>query len=312
MSRILITPRSLTKLRPPELRPLEDAGYELVFAPAGRTPTPEDLTALLPGCAGWLAGVEPVPAEVVRTATDLRAISRNGVGVDNLPLAECEARGIAVLRAEGANAIGVAELAISMMLALLRRIPQTDRSVKSGGWLRESGGEISGRTVGIVGMGAIGSHVARVVAAMGAKVVAHDPFPRNPGLHPALFRFAPLDELLRVSDVVTLHAPGHADGRPLLGAAELALLPKGAIIVNTARASLVDDAALRVALDEGAIGGYGTDVFPQEPPADLMLAGHPRVIATSHIGALTAESVSRATEIAVANLLAALARKAVA
>ena len=312
MSRILITPRSLTAAPPPELRPLEQAGYELVFAPAGKTPSPTDLIALLPGCVGWLAGVESVPAEVIRAATDLHAISRNGVGVDNLPLAEFEARGIAVLRAEGANAVGVAELAISMMLALLRRIPQTDQSVKTGGWLRERGGEISGRTVGIVGMGAIGSHVARIVAAMGAQIVGHDPFPRNPGLHPALFRFAPLDELLGVADIVTLHAPGHTDGRPLLGAAELARLPQGAIIVNTARASLVDEAALRAALDSGAVGGYGTDVFPQEPPADLMLAGHPRVIATSHIGALTAESVSRATEIAVANLIAALSRREVA
>lgn len=312
MPRILITPRSLTKLRPAELKPLEDAGYELVFAPAGQTPTPEDLIALLPGCAGWLAGVEPVPPEVIRATADLRAISRNGVGVDNLPIAECEARGIAVLRAEGANAIGVAELAISMMLALLRRIPQTDASVKAGGWLRESGGEINGRTVGIVGMGAIGSHVARIVTAMGARVIGCDPFPRNPGLHPALFHFAPLEEMLAASDIVTLHAPGHADGRPLLDAAALARLPRGAMIVNTARASLVDEAALLAALDNGTIGGYGTDVFPQEPPADLTLAGHPRVIATSHIGALTAESVSRATEIAVANLLAALARKALA
>lgn len=306
MTRILITPRSLTALRPAELTPLTEAGYDLVWARAGETPTPEDLNSLLPGCVGWLAGVEPVPAEVIRAASALRAISRNGVGTDNLPLAECEARGVQVLRAEGANAIGVAELAVSLMLSLSRHIPETDQSVKSGGWLRKRGAEISGRTVGIVGMGAIGAHVARVVVAMGAKVLAFDPFPRDPGLHPALFSFVSFEELLRSADLISLHAPARADGVPLLGAAELALLPPGAFVVNTARASLVDEQAMKAALASGALGGYGTDVFAEEPPRDLTLAGDPNVIATSHIGALTAESVSRATSIAVRNLIRAL------
>ncbi len=307
MPRILITPRSMTSSPPKELRRLEEAGYELVYATAGQTPGPDELAALLPGCVGWLAGVETVPAHVVEQAADLRVISRNGVGVDNLPLAACEARGVVVKKAEGANSIGVAELAITLMLTLMRRIPQIDRSVKSGGWLRERGAEMSGRTVGVVGMGAIGGHVARIVSAMGAKVIGYDPFPRNPDLHPAVFRFASLEELLSQSDIVSLHAPGRTDGAPLLGAAEFARMRNGAVIVNTARAALVDEPALRVALDNGRIGGYGADVFRAEPPTDLDLAGHPRVVATSHIGALTEESVSRATEIAVDNLITALA-----
>lgn len=306
MPRILITPRSMTSAPPPELRRLEEAGYDLVYAPAGQTPVPSELKALLPGCVGWLAGVETVPVEVIEQASDLRVISRNGVGTDNLPMAACEKRGIIVKKAEGANSIGVAELAVTLMLTLMRRIPQIDQSVKSGGWLRERGAEMSGRTVGIVGMGAIGSHVARIVSAMGVRVIGFDPYPRDPGLHPALFRFATLDALLSVSDLITLHAPGRADGGALLGEIEFAKMRRGAMIINTARATLVDETALRKALDSGHIGGYGADVFPTEPPSNLDLAGHPRVIATSHIGALTDESVSRATSIAVDNLLAVL------
>ena len=134
MPRILVTPRSLTSESHPAIRALEGQGYEIVLAPSGKLPDEADLLRLLPGCEGWLAGVEPVSAAVIEAATELRVISRNGVGVDNLPMDVVRRRGITVRTADGANAAGVAELAIGLMLASLRHIPAADAGIKTGAW----------------------------------------------------------------------------------------------------------------------------------------------------------------------------------
>ncbi len=305
MNRILVTPRSLSLDPPPELAPLRDAGFDLVFPKPGRMPDEAELLDLVPGCIGWLAGVEPVTDKVIAAADSLRAISRNGTGIDNLPLALLKGRGIRVLKAEGANAVGVAELAMGLILASLRHIPTETAGIRAGGWPRSRGKEIAERTVGIIGCGAIGKRVARAVSSMRANVVAHDPFRPNVEVY-GPFKWASLDEVFAEADIVSLHCPAPADGKPIVDAARLAIMPPNAILINTARATLVDEDAVRAALDEGRLQTYATDVFIEEPPALGSLASHPRVIATSHIGGLTDESVSKATTIAVANLLAAL------
>ena len=306
MARILITPRSLPSDPPPELGPLRAAGHELVFSTPGKTPDEAELLRLVPGVEGWLAGVEPVSPAVIAAADRLKVISRNGSGVDSLPLAEAEARGIQVEKALAANAAGVAELAIGLALAACRSLPEVSRGVRDGGWPRLKGREIEGATVGVVGLGAIGRRVAGVMAALGAQVLGADPFRPDLGALAGQVAYAELPEVVARADILSLHCPLPADGRPLLDAAGLATMRPGAIIVNTARAGLIDEAALAAALDEGRISAYATDVFAIEPPAPGGLAGHPRVIATSHIGGLTDASVRRATEIAVANLLAHL------
>ncbi|MBE7211142.1 MAG: oxidoreductase [Gluconacetobacter diazotrophicus] len=308
MSRILVTPRSLTRAPDPAVERLREHGHEPVYAPAGRTPDETTLLALLPGCVGWLAGVEPVSPRVLEAASPtLRVISRNGTGSDNLPLATAERLGIRILRAQGANARGVAELALALMLASLRHLPEQCAALKAGGWQRREGREIAGRTVGLVGCGAVGRLVARFALAMDARVRVFDPFP-DPLFHPdGDFAFSTLAELLRSSDLLSLHCPMPADGQPVLGEAELAALPPGAHLVNTARGGLVDEAALLAAIEEGRIATYATDAFEVEPPPPSALLRHPRVIATPHVGGFTAESVRRATDAAVANLLAALA-----
>lgn len=305
MDRILITPRSLTASPPPALDRLSDAGYRLIKATPGQMPDEDDLIRLLPGCVGWLAGVEKVSARAIAAADRLRAISRNGVGLDNLPLEALAARGVRVTRAEGANAIGVAELTIGLMLAAAREIPSTDAGIKAAGWPRRLGREIHGATVGIVGCGTIGGTVARIAAALGASILAYDPTRPDPGLPAGRFRWAGKDELLGLADFVTLHCPPLAD-RALIDARALSAMRPGAILVNTARAALVDEAAVIEALDRQVLAGYATDVLREEPPETLALAGHPKVIATSHIGGYTVQSVERATEIAVTNLLDAL------
>ncbi|PZQ97030.1 MAG: oxidoreductase [Cereibacter sphaeroides] len=308
MASILITPRSLTLDPPPELEPLRQAGFELIFSTPGQTPGEEELLQLVPQVEGWLAGVEPVSPAVIAKACHLKVISRNGTGVDNIPLAITEARGIRVERAMAANAAGVAELAIGLALAACRRLPDVSQGVRDGQWPRPKGREIEGSTVGIIGLGAIGRKVAGVMAELGAKVLGFDPF--RPDLGPLAGRvsYAELPEVLAQSEIISLHCPMPANGLPIVDGPAIAAMRSGSIIINTARAGLVDEAALIAALDSGQIGAYATDVFATEPPEPGGLASHARVIATSHIGGLTDASVRRATSIAVANLLAHLPR----
>lgn len=307
MASILITPRSLTSDPPPELERLRAAGHELVFSRSGLMPDEAELLSLVPHVEGWLAGVEPVSPSVIAAAERLRVISRNGSGVDNLPLDLLAERGIEVSRAMAANATGVAELSIALMLAACRHLPEVSRGVQAGGWPRPKGREIEGATVGVVGAGAIGRKVARILAGFGAKVLAFDPFRPDLGPLAADVTYVDLGDLLRQAEIVTLHCPMPANGGPLIDSEALAEMRSDAILINTARAGLVDEAALIDALDGGRLAAYATDVFTVEPPEPGGLPAHPRVIATSHIGGLTEASVRRATELAVENLLAHLA-----
>lgn len=307
MARILVTPRSLTSAPPPALNRLREAGHELVFSTPGKLPDEAELLQLVPRCAGWLAGVEPVSDRVIAAATELRVISRNGSGVDSLPLDVLAARGIAVRRADAANADGVAELTVGLMLCALRHLPETIAGVKAGEWPRLAGREIASTTVGVVGCGAIGRRVLRLLDAFGARLLAHDPAAPDLGDLAGVVRYAPLDALFADADIVTLHCPA-IPGRPLLGAVELAAMRPSAVLVNTARAGLVDEDALLAALDAGRLSAYAADVFAEEPPLDRRLSAHARVIATSHVGGLTAQSIARATDMAVDNLLDVLGR----
>ena len=305
-AKILITPRALSRDGHPALSLLQDAGYELLFCTPGQTPAEEELLRLVPQCVGWLAGVEPVSAQVIAAATGLRAISRNGTGVDNLPMAALAAQNISVLRAEGANARGVAELAIGLLLCAMRRIAPINAGLKAGAWPRLLGREVESRTVALIGYGHIGKEFAKMACGLGAKVRAYDPFVAQPIRPIGDFSWYRKLDLLAGADVVSLHAPGQANGQALLGPAELASLAPGVIVINTARASLVDETAMLAALDAGQVGVYATDVFDAEPPAMSALILHPQVLTTSHIGGFTEESVTRATATAVENLLRVL------
>jgi len=308
MARILVTPRSLTKGGDPSLELLKKAGHQLVFCTPGKSPDEQELLGLVPGCAGWLAGVEKITDAVLARADCLKAISRNGTGVDSIDLAACERRGISVLRAEGANARGVAELTIALMLSLLRSVSFGDARMKAGGWERRQGTELDGRILGVVGTGRIGKLVIKFALAMDMRVLGCDAFPDARYAPSPDFRYVSLEELLGSSDIVTLHCPHTPGQRPLIDGAALARMKKGAVLVNTARGGLVDNAALLAALQDGRLAGYGVDAYEKEPPDPSPLLAHDRVIATPHIGAFTAESVSRATRAAVDNLLGALSR----
>jgi len=305
-TRVLITPRSLTEggldaVR--ELDPLRHRGFELVSVQPGRLPTEDELLDVVPGCVAWLAGVERISDRVLRAATDLRVISRNGTGTDSIDMAAAERAGVSVERAAGANAQGVAELTLALTLCALRHVSWTSAALREGRWERSQGSELAGCTVGVVGLGAVGLRVAEVFATLGSDVVAHDPFVSD-----APVRLVSLDELLAMSQVVSLHCPASPDGHALIDASRLAVMARATVLINTARSSLVDDDAVLAALQDGSLATYAVDAFDSEPPEVTALLRHPHVIATPHLGGYTRASVRRATTQAVDNLLAVLDR----
>ena len=299
MRRILVTPRSLSASEHPAIQLLRDQGWEVIFGPRGRLPEEAELLRLLPGCTGWLAGVEPISVRVLDAANQLQVISRNGSGIDNIPLEEAKGRGIAVLSAAGANAQGVAELTLGLALAAIRHFHLADQQLKEGKWVRRLGSELNGKSALIVGFGKIGRLVARLLAAFGSSVsvvepieVATDPFAK-----------VELSAGMRSADLVTLHCPPLPGGRPLITTELVARSRPGLILINCARRSLVDETAVLAGLETGQIEIYASDVFEEAAGDSSALIGHPKVIATPHLGAYTKESVDRAAVEAAENLI---------
>jgi phosphoglycerate dehydrogenase-like enzyme len=303
MSKILVTPRSLTIDGDPALDLLTREGFELVFATPGKMPDEDELNGLLPGCMGYLAGVEPIPASLLERAVDLKVISRNGTGTNNIDLQAAKRQGIEVMRAEGANARGVAELTIGLILALIRSIPFSDAQMKSGSWQRRKGLELYARTLGLIGCGRIGQMVSQMALAFGMNVLAFDAFPDQNFAPSPRFQFTTLESVFSGSDIISFHCPEQPDGRAILDRKSIQHLKPGVFLVNTARASLIDEDAVLQGLNEERIAGFALDVYDREPPEAVPLLAHDRVIATPHVGGYTAESVSRATLAAVENLL---------
>ncbi len=243
-----------------------------------------------------------ITAEVLDSAVSLRVIGRPGVGVDNVDLAAATRRGVIVMNSPGGNLVSTAELTMALLLAVARNVPQADASMKMEKWDRKSfaGAELHGKRIGIVGLGRIGREVAARCRAFGMEVWAHDPFV-SPAVAESLHvRLGSFEEVLRSCDFLTLHTTLSKQTRHLLGEEALARVKPGIHIVNAARGELIDEAALLAALESGRVAGAALDVHGQEPPADWRLARHPRVVATPHIGAATAEAQERVgTDIAI-------------
>ena len=231
---------------------------------------------------------------LLRGATRLRVVGRAGVGVDNIALDVATALGVAVINAPAGNTVAVTELLFGGLLALLRFIPQADASMHGGRWDRSQllGQELRGRTLGIIGLGRIGSEVAVRAAAFGMELVGYDPYVGDERFQTLrVRRLATLEALLDEADIVTVHTPLTDETRGLIGRRELARLSSGDVVANLARGGIVDEAALAAALAAGDLRGAVVDVYAQEPlAADHPLRGAPRVVLTPHIGASTAEA----------------------
>ena len=244
-----------------------------------------------------------VDRDVLAAAPRLRAVGRLGVGLDNIDVAACEAAGVAVYPATGANSLAVAEYVVATAMVLLRGAYLSSGEVAAGQWPRarmSQGREAAGKTLGLVGFGGIGRLTAKLAQGLGMRVLAHDPMlpPDAPAWSEAGVGWRELDPLFGEADVLSLHVPLTESTRGLVDAARLAQMKPDAILVNTARGGVVDETALAAALRSGKLGGAALDVFDDEPlRAGSPLAGAPNLILTPHIGGVTRESNERVSSL---------------
>jgi len=284
---------------------LEEAGCRLDFVSfeGGRAEMERKLAER--SWHGVISRFLPISAEAMESCPTLKVISRAAVGVDAIDLDAATARGIAVLTAAGANAQAVAEFTIGLMLAAARDIPQHDSATKAGSWdKRKLGLELRGCTLGLVGYGDIARLVAPVALAIGMRVLAWTPRLHLAGDIAPVERATDLHDLLRRSDVVSLHAPLTPQNCGMIGAAELDLIGKGGVLVNTARGGLVQEDALAAALKEGRLRAAALDVRAVEPsPAETVLTGVPNLVVAPHMGSATEASRDRTASIAARQAL---------
>jgi D-3-phosphoglycerate dehydrogenase / 2-oxoglutarate reductase len=281
-------------------------GFEVVYA--GKAPTEADIVAL---CrrhdpAAIVVRYGGVSAAAMDAAPSLKVISKHGSGTDTIDRVAAKARGVEVVAAAGANAAAVAEQALALVLACAKSVVTLDERVRAGHWDKAThkSVELEGRTVGVIGLGAIGLRFARMADAMGMRVLGHDPYA---GALPAHVEPVELAAIWRESDVISLHCPLTADNARLLNAQTLAACRRGVIVVNTARGGLIDEAALLEAVRSGQVAAAGLDSFAVEP----MTAPHPfhaerRIVLSPHIGGVTADAYVKMGLAAVQNLLKVL------
>lgn len=253
----------------------------------------DELVKIIPDYDALIVRSETkVTAKIIEAGENLKIIGRAGVGVDNIDLASASKKGIIVVNSPEGNTIAAAEHTFALMMALLRNIPQAHAALKEGKWLRKefTGYELRGKTVGIVGLGRIGTAVAKRVKAFETKVIGYDPFISEERAQMLGITLLPLDELLQKADIITMHLPLNNETKNLINRERLKLMKNSAFIINCARGGIIDEEALYEALIAGEIAGAALDVYAKEPITDSPLFTLPNVIATPHLGASTKEA----------------------
>lgn len=255
-----------------------------------------------------------VTADVIAAAPGLKVIARAGIGLDNVDVAAATEAGVMVVNAPTSNITSVAELAIGLMLATARNIAAASAALKGGTWAKAKYGgfELDGKTVGIIGLGRIGSLVAARLRAFGVELIAYDPFAAAEHAAALGVRLAPLDDVLAASDYLTVHLPKTPETTGIIGAEALAKVKRGVRIINTSRGGLVDEAALAEALADGRVAAAGLDVFAVEPCTDSPLFAFDQVVVTPHLGASTEEAQEKAGLSVAHSVVAAFAGEQVA
>jgi D-3-phosphoglycerate dehydrogenase len=281
---------------------LTAAGCVMRIAPKRGSRSPEELLELSADVAGAIVSTDPFTREVLRDSPNLQVIARTGVGIDTIDAEAATEFGVAITTTPGANEESVADHAIAMMLALLRRIPQNDAGLRRGEWNRTGPHtplQLSGATVGLIGYGHIGRLVGRRLEGFGVELLVADPA-ISESVSP---RSVELAELLAHSDVVSLHCPLIPATRHLIDHSALQLMRPHAVLVNTSRGGVVDERALIQALNEGVIAGAALDVFETEPPYDSPLLAMPNVVVSPHNGGLSTKSIDAMVRMATASVI---------
>jgi len=304
MKRIVITTTSFGKYDKEVLNPLKENGFEIKLNPHGRKLNKEEVVQLCKDAIGIIAGTETLDTEVIEKLINLKVISRCGAGMDNVDLKSAEELGIKVYNTPDAPTVAVAELTIALMLALVRKIPVMDREIRDGVWKKRMGNLLSGKQVGIIGFGRIGRKVAEMLKALGANPIYYDPAIMQDKAC-GCKKYSECRELLKMSDIITLHLSYSKGDCNFFGKEEFSLMKQGAFLVNCSRGGIVDENALYSALKEGKVAGAAIDVFEQEP-YNGPLKELDSVILTPHIGSYAKEARVKMEIEAVENLLTGL------
>lgn len=288
-----MTPTSYGKNDPRMRREIEATFGQVIYNPFGRPLTSTEVGTLLPGFDGYIAGLDHIDRAALEKADKLKVIARYGIGVDRVDLAAATEKSIVVTNTPFANTVSVAELTIGLILSLARSIPALTADTRSGGWSRTAGITLEGKTVGLIGLGAVGKQVALRLRAFDCTLTAHDPAGDVEFASSNAIELAALDEVIYRADFLSLHCPLLPATRGMVNARFLSHVKPGAFLINTARGELIDEDALFEALQSGHLRGAALDAFVHEPPGkDNPLFTLPQVIATPHCGAHTDGAMS--------------------
>jgi D-3-phosphoglycerate dehydrogenase len=282
---------------------LEDAGCEVRLNPYGRPLTPAEIVEHAKDADVIILGNDRLDSATIGKLPNLKLVVRHGAGLDNIDFSELGKRDITVANTPGANKEETADLTFAFILDLARMVTQSINQLKGGVWNKIPGRTLYGKTIGIIGVGAIGMAVASRAMGFGMDILGNDIIQRDEAARFGLL-YTSLNELLSASDVVTIHAPLTSATKNLIGARELKRMKPGALLINTACAGVVREAALEKALMSGHLGGYAVDVYAKEPPDPTSYMSLPNVLTTPHIGSSTMEANLRMGDMAVDNILA--------
>lgn len=303
MPDILITTSSFASNDPGLIDDIKAHGLDIRLNPYGRKLTEEEVNKLIAQYqpVGMIAGVEPLTGNVLEKAENLKVISRCGIGLDSVDLDKAGQLGIAVTNTPDAPTMPVAELTLGMILSLLRRIHISDSSIRKGGWERPMGTLLSGKTIGLIGLGRIGSYLAALLAPFGCRILGYD----IAKINDKNCQSVSLEILLKDADIVSLHLPYSPEKHHFINADSIKNMKKGAILINASRGGLVDETAVYEALISKHLGGAGFDCFEEEPYQGPM-KNFDNVILTGHIGSYAREGRKMMERQSVENLIGAL------
>ena len=300
--KVLITSNSFGKYSSVPQNMLEKSGFEVIYNSYHRMMTEDEFKKEIKDVDAVILSTEVLNKSVIDYAQNLKVVSRYGVGLDNVDLAYCKKRGIKVSITKNANSTAVAEFAISLMFASLKGICISNNYAKQNKWKKVEGRNITGKTIGIIGLGSIGKEVAKKLKSFDVSLLAYDVYYDELFMKQYGIQKASLNDIVEKSDILTLHIPA-SDEHPLITEKEFSLMKHDAILINTARASLIDYDALIKNLAAGKLFAVGLDVHPNEPYFDERLFKFDNVILTPHNAAISREAIDRTSLIAVENLL---------
>ncbi len=292
-STVLVTTRSFGREVPEPMQRLKHAGIRILEWREGSGLAESDLLQKLAEADAWAVSFYPIGPKELDAAPRLKLIAKHGVGIDNINLAEATRRGVIVTTAPSANDQAVADLTIALLLSLLRHSPEANASVKAGRWERFLGVGMTGKVMGILGLGRIGQNVARRAKGFGVELIGADPVWPDAAAREIGIQQVAMAELFARADILSLHAPLTPETEGLIGEHEIAQMKPGVWIVNTSRGKVVNEKALYDALVSRKVAGYASDVFEKEPPGFNPLFLLPNVIGTPHMGTHTRESIQQ-------------------